>query len=824
MTLTALKSKINTKFMKSFFLSIKSNKKLLIFISVMQLLGLPVIATLFAIESSDPMYSSEVSFAAFFMISIFCLAAAVLCGIFIALSNFSYLYKKSQVDMVYSLPIKRRTKFLSDYFSGLSIYIVPFISACIIADLILLATIVCEPKLIAPSLSESLSEVFPIVLQGEFAAVLIMTMLYTLTVVVTCCCGALFECILNMLMINAMIPGAIAVVSGLFFANLYGVPILETALPALGYTSPLGASIYLIAMLADEGESCLSAVVYGKWVFIFILFIAAYFMISMFLYQKRKAEDVSKPYVYKIFYYIIITVIMMAISLIARFEIEVLFPVILFSLIVYMIFEVITNRGFKKIYLSFIKYGVTMVGILVMCVVSSATHGFGAEGRVYPASLVSSVEVSYTGIDDFQVSDMDEGYGGYYYDIFYGDSIKYKDKDIIKKMTELHEDIIDFHKKNIYDTYSDIDGSRYQHIYNVDQNLIEYYDYPMYNVQFKYNLKTGGSMVRNYQLNVDQIKQLFVLDHTEEMAEYRTERLREIIDIGEYYRQHKTNYFELTYSLLKNISDSNVSIPLSREEGKEFLKIYKQDYMNATTEELMTSKPVCYINSYLPIRESFKNTVEFIKSHGGLNEEKIPDYMSEAEGILYAPQGYESWGRNDITASFGYVETLGYRRNLNSYQTNKLLQYARSNYYEESDCYVLSIRHAYYVIPSEYSDIAEEIYNQASNSQYTFEKFINDLNTSNSADSYIYNHLDGNLNFYDDITTIYELRSYDIVPKEYILLERFFGYTELEEYEEYLQSAGIDYDAETVRWEFNRYKEAFPEISDEQLKFFEYIN
>ncbi|MCM1227871.1 MAG: hypothetical protein NC320_10710 [Clostridium sp.] len=831
MTLTALKSKINTKFMKSFLLSIKSNKKMLIFISVMQLLGLPVISTLAVIASSDHDFSDGVSSAAFLMIAIFCLAAAVICGVFVALTNFSYLYKKSQVDMIYSLPIKRRTKFLSDFFSGLAVYVAPFIAACIIADIILFAKILCEPQIIAPTISEAL-KVFPIILQGELAAALMMTMLYTLTVVVTCCCGALFECILNMFLINALIPGAIAVVAGLFFANLYGVPILETALPALGYTSPVGAAIYLISSLVQaldySEENCIPALVYGKWVFIFVLFIAAYFLLSMFLYKKRKAEDVSKPYVYKMFYYIIVTVIMMAISLIARFEIEVLLPVILFSLIVYMIFEVITNRGFKKIHMSFIRYGVTMLGILVMCVISSATNGFGAEGRVYPASLLSSVEVDYTGIDDFQVSDDNQYYGTYYYDVFHGDSIKYKDKDIIKKMTELHEDIIDTYKEGKYDTLSDIDGSYYHHIYDVDQKLDECYDYPMYHVQFKYNLKTGGSMVRNYQLSVDQVKQLFVLDHTEEMAEYRTELIREYAELSEYHRQHKTSYYELDYSLIKNVSDYT-SIPLSDEEGEEFLKIYKQDYMNATTEELMTSKPVCYINAYIPIRESFTNTVEFIKSHGGLNEKNLPSYISEAEGILYKPEGYKSWGRNDITASFGYVETLGYYRYLDSEQINELMKYARSNYYEESDCYVLSLRHEYYVIPSEYSDIAEEIYNQASDSQYTFENFMKDLRASNSIESYIYDHLDGNYNFFDDIYRIYDMRFYEtqrdaVVPEEYTLLKKFFGYTAFEEYEEYMAKTGGVYDGETAFEEFCRYKEEFPEISDERLKFFEYIN
>ena len=155
--------------------------------------------------AADDGGNSAQSQVAFILISIFCLAAAVLCGIIIAVNNFSYLYKKSQVDMIYSLPIKKKFKFLSDYASGLVIYS---------------------------------SEVFSI-----------------------------------------------------------------------------------------------NAGVYGKWVLFFLGATALYFLLTMFLYNRRKAEDVSKPYVFKLLYYIVVTVISMAISLIARYQFSMIFPVIIFSFI-----------------------------------------------------------------------------------------------------------------------------------------------------------------------------------------------------------------------------------------------------------------------------------------------------------------------------------------------------------------------------------------------------------------------------------------------------------------------------------------------------------
>ena len=119
--------------------------------------------------------------------------------------------------------------------------------------------------------------------------------------------------------------------------RLYGVSIFDTILPVLGYTSPIGAGIYLIYLLASNEYTysdfigCISAGAYGKWVVFFLLFTAAVFALSMFLYLKRKAEDVSKPYVYKLLYYLVITSVLMAISLIARYDITTIIPVIIFS-------------------------------------------------------------------------------------------------------------------------------------------------------------------------------------------------------------------------------------------------------------------------------------------------------------------------------------------------------------------------------------------------------------------------------------------------------------------------------------------------------------
>lgn len=828
MTLTPLKSKNDTRFLKNFILSMKNSRKILIFISVLQLLGLPLLGTILLVAAANE-GEIGVSGSAFMLISVFCLAAALLCGIFIAVSNFSYLYKKSQVDMIYSLPIKKKHKFLSDYISGLAVYIVPYIIGCIFFNLIILGGIICIPEM--NELFGEEQSIMPIIWQAEFAGLLVMTMIYTLSVLVLCCCGTLFESIMNIFMINGIIPGGIGVVAAMFFANLYGVPIFETVAPMLGYTSPIGAVIYMFHVLETQEENmynsdifCINGATYGKWVAFFLLFTVLYFALTMFLYHRRKAEDVSKPYAFKLLYYILITVITMAISLFARYDFSTVFPIIIFSLIIYMIFEVITNRGFKKIYKSFIRYGVTMVGILIICVTATGTHGFGVQDKTYSASRVSSVEVDYSGIDDvMQYNSISDGGWSYWGSYNEGNTIEYKEKEVIEKVIDVQKQAIETYNSKEYETYSYYDEIYYSDYYeNADM-----YEYPIYNITFKFHLKSGSTTTRNYILSYEQLKQLFILDSTEELAEYRAEEMMESICHTEYVGNKVKKNYALPYSLTKSYLYYQ-EIPLSKEEAKELKECYKQDYLETTEEEFLTSKVVYYVG-YSPIRECFERTLDFIRTRDGYKQLSYEDYYGVSESILYPPEGYESFGRDYVTASFGYAEAMDtLSHNLTFGQTLQLLKYASPYYYEESDCYVMCFENLYYVIPSQYSDKAEKIYKESMNNEnlYTFDQFMTDMRNSRSADDYIETYLDSNYDCYGDIEKAYEMRYIDYPDetlsdyfadgdqkKEYMLLKKYFGFMSANEYMLYMDENGEEYNEQLVENEWQEYSDAFPQIS-----------
>lgn len=188
MTTTPLK---NNMFWVNFRQNIRMNKKMLIIVSVLQMLSLPVMALILNIDAASSGTAFQTAnIPLFFAISIFCLCVAVFCGIVIAINNFSYLYKKTEVDMVYSLPIKRKYKFLSDFFSGLFVYTVPYIIGSILSIIIILSGGVC-----IDNMKEIINDhgTIPLIIQAEAAGLFIMILIYTLTVFVLNCCGTLLN-------------------------------------------------------------------------------------------------------------------------------------------------------------------------------------------------------------------------------------------------------------------------------------------------------------------------------------------------------------------------------------------------------------------------------------------------------------------------------------------------------------------------------------------------------------------------------------------------------------------------------------------------------
>ena len=703
----------------NFFLKIKSNKKLLIISAVLQLLGLPLgVGSLIShsVVSANEQYGIS-NYEVYAVIGILCLGGATLTGIIVAMNNFAYLYKKQNVDMAYSLPLSTKTRFFSDFLSGLAVYFVPYFVAVLITVIMHLLCLGIFPAWAKDCSENAFSqELFT----GCFCLLLVMLMLYTLTVLVLDCCGSIFEAITYTVLVNGLIPGTIAVACYSMFNSLCGINIENTVLNTVGFTSPLGGVImtaYILASILDNRitpyyEDLSYHVSFIRWTILYVLLIAIMFVLAYFLYRKRKAEDVSKPFVFKGFYYVIITSIIYCIaSLVTADDYSYIIPVIIMTAIVYMIFEVITNRGFKKFYKSVIKYIITIMAVFALPVIVSKTHGFGMEYYVPSASSVKSVYVEYEGFND--------------------NLTQYKDRTIIENVIAMNRDVVNCLK-------NDDEYRKYMLNQSVSQNYVFENQVPEFSVSLSYMLRDGRMVSREYSVTREQLNMLDGI----QLNEASIEKLVNTIKGQKRYSSYNYDDKILRPEGVSPQSKANISVTNKYNDqiyyqiNEEFIDrladAYRKDLESLTLDEIKASDIYAKLfnNENIVVYNSCENTVKLLKDEGIVPrkiENTLKSYFEQNNTTdtyypvnsisitMFTPDEYQSFTGDNYTASFGSFVVKGNKNhtiiinNFNLDKALKLFEVARTNCITSDNCYVFIFNNQRYVVPAEYSDIAEEM-------------------------------------------------------------------------------------------------------------------
>lgn len=726
---TSVSKKINfhTAFWSNFFMNIRKLKKILIVMCVLHILGLPLLMISgIASEIDDSGYSMY----GFIPLSMCCLAIALIMGFIIALNSFDYLYKKTKVDMIYSLPLTIKQRFLSDYFSGLCSYIIPYIAS------VILTFIIHGLAYFGINSWEEFTkeEHFTYyMIQLCICGLLVMIMFYTLTVLVTSCCGSMFESIAYNLLVNCLIPGVIAIFFAIFFSGLYGISIDDYILKYISNSSPLGAIIGITETI--DGEI-------SQLIRLYILTLVTdviYFFIAYFLYSKRKAEDVSKPFVFKAFYYITMTAItFIIIALMVNSDTDYIAPLMFLSAIVYFICETIANRGFKKFGWSVLRYIVTVFGVIVLCLILNGTNGFGIESRIPSALNVKSVTIDY---------------GGVYQN--YSSDVTFKDRESIETVINFHKDAVE----NRFNSYlPDEDADIYQQ-YGILQNYIYYSDYYQY-VHITYNTRLGGKISREYKVSFEQYMMLKDLSLNESYIEQCASDF--LSDLLSNYTTYRFSYYNIVEQDT-SMGDYNISVSskiqvnskeydhLTYSQIMELAECYKKDLENRTMDDILTpTDTYCYLNSYI-ILSSYENTIKFLTENNltppTIETELLTytsyDYSYYGDCILYAPDDITCVGGDYYTSIDAYKATYG-RYLTVSISFLPLLEVAQPCYVTTDECYILSFNGDMFVIPKEYSNIAKEYYDIAK--EYDND---NDYLFQSTANRYEYNYLTCYLNTHD---------------------------------------------------------------------------
>lgn len=715
MTATASTDKSPSAFSHYFFNGIKRNLKIVVVILFLHLLAFPVAITSLTyytyMENQHDGSVVGMEMTSFFaVIAVLFTAAGVLAGIVISLNNFSYLNKKQNVDMYYAFPLNTRQRFTADYFSGLICYIVPFL-----AGMAATAAVCAVSEQIIPQWKNAYEfmTLVGFVARCCVLAVVAMIMFYTLSVLVETICGSFFETLFYTFVINCLIPGIIAIISVVIFGNAYGIDVLDVMCPPLAKTSPVGAAIaYVFYLSALDMEAF-------RWGFVLkfcgwlILFTAIYFAAAYFLYRKRKAEDVSKPFVFKFFYFVIISCITLCIAAIATSNEEFYLPVAVVAVVVYLIMEVVTNRGFRKFKLSLIRCFATVAVCLGLVVISNATDGFGLAYHVPDPSEIKSVSV------DFTMNGGLYNYGSYLSDS--KNMITLRDKKSIEAVINAQESVLDRYRR-----FGD-EGIFF--------NSNEY-------ISIRYKTVTGNVIKRSYWFGPDEMKYLYTLQDDPDYASQVTEAYRkELLSNDDYF--NITVDTSVTKELFTIYEGSPGTLEQYKKIVNEILDALEKDMSAETSEQVMhpDSLPVAYLymgygGFDISIMPYYTNTIDVISKYGfDLNNRSISEQIKNPDAniidrftvIKYSPdseygepekyseyinaQSYEYYGdwdyviyyaEKDITADADYAALV-----------KEIISHSVKRYVTTEPLYKINIYGETYsdsfVVPPEYSDKVEKL-------------------------------------------------------------------------------------------------------------------
>lgn len=583
--MTAVKSSKKSFFWTRYLNNLRGNSKNLIVNIILEILGLPVLSVIaiigFYYDNKENMTAAEevmqdavmAGCIPFGIIACCTLTGSVLMGSMIALSQYSYLYKKTITDMNYSLPLSTTQRFFADYLSGFTIYIgIPLVSVAFSLGILGVGSIFVN-------MTEMWKEM-PFILSLVFIVITAMIQYYTMAVFALSFCGNTFESHFSILAFAIMIPATIGCLWGAITkSSAFGMT--ASAILTKGIftsTNPIGAAFFFFRYgEAYSNEDGTAFPMYMKWLGFTLIMTAIYLGGAYLLQRFRKAEDVSKPYVYRSFFYAIMTMgTFCVLSLFIMLDAFIVAGIVICA-VIWFIMEIITRRGFKKFWTAPVAFATAVISVLGICWVCDITNGFGASKRVPSAMSVSSVTLNLNDMMGQYVND-----------------IKFRDKDVINATVELHKEIVDRHfhpGKYSYKTVSNV----------------EYYRGDDYRIEFEYATLTGSTTMREYRINsgmADKLVKAILL--SDEYAKYQASRIG---GINTSTRDINSNKFSINIKDKLYINTVNSKTSITARQLDEIRNAYIKDMQDMTEEELLNGDVYCFIDSVW-VLTSFENTIK----------------------------------------------------------------------------------------------------------------------------------------------------------------------------------------------------------------------
>lgn len=755
-----------------------TNFKLMVIIFILHIMAMPmlIISAMIQMFENGKAYDLDI----YAVIAVFTTGMGAAAGLICALSVFSYLYKKTDVDMRMGLPMSTSQRFVSDFLSGLFIYIVPFAAAQIITwILMLIGHLGFDGKTFYIHSSDDPIEVTsswtcdlfstaaPYLWRGIIGGILLMIMFYTVTVFVASLCGNIFESIGYNILLNVLVPLVAYMLISAVIDNAPGVSIDRYAYKTISLCGPFGGVVGLVmslnAIFYEDDIAVYSAYyTYPQWCLLFLLITVLLGAGTYLIYRKRKAEDTGKPVVFGVFYHVILTMAMFCIcySFMIDDGAEVI-PMLIVTAVVYFVFHVVRNRGFGHIIKGIVIYVLTMGVASGSYMLIRNTDGFGIGSYVPAPSSVKCVYIPYTGFNDQSQGELA------YFDIYGSAPTKLTQPENIQTITELHSEYIE--KRN---------NNELNNIYTQQLEVV-------------YRLKSGKMVYRFISLDEDAMARFIKMDTTDDLRNARADavetKLKELEKQMEYAKLHSQEFSEKNkyenytavlspqwkYNENGQAADGSISVlysSLPADFTDNLAKALRNDIMNETEENYYKCDlpgyqlSVGYVN--IDIMGDYTAAIEYLRSCGldasklstvtervakGYVNSSMMSGMSDlglasyANGTEFRGNTYYLGSGSCISDYVTYGDNVAYEiryfSSLNEYYDDiaKLLEVSRKRYKSDDVRYNIIVDGTEAAIPAGYNELAKRVFIRSA-ADYFIEYSKTYSDSSSMSNPVVYSH------------------------------------------------------------------------------------
>ncbi|MGB7595248.1 MAG: hypothetical protein WBL80_06760 [Erysipelotrichaceae bacterium] len=574
------------------------NKRFIGLMSAAMLLAYPVfVMTLLSLNSYDA--PTEL----FVTGRVFAMVLFVVFSLIVPILMFSYINSKRDLDVYFALPIKREQMLQTTGWAGYVILVIPFMLAWLFGGLI---------TVIYSTISAVL------LVESFFTIIMIGSAVYTVVIFTMMNTGTTLDAFLYSIAVHS-IPLLVYGAYLLFgYSMLLGFSDLNSV-RILNFVSPLWALFNVIF----GADLLFPPLAYGLYWVLIALVLSA---VSSHLYTTRPSEKADTPFVNKRFFPIVSTTYAVLILILLYNLIyssnsnpsvltlqNLIFP-LMFAGIVYLVMDVIANRGTRNMVKAMIRYVLVAALTLAVFIPSTITGGFGYVTRIPKAENVKSVELNVAGSAGmfFPTS-----YLSYSYDNFDGYTPKVQEfLDKLQSQTMVFDQvkdiktIVDFHKI-ILKEYKWVDYStkatpargfggiditafpKYTPSYQAFP--FENTNYGTMNATLTYRMNDGSKLRRTYEISGQWTRNLLSLSSSKQMIKLSAPMIANI-DLYESFSGFKL------HDALMTTSNTNLS-------GFDF-KVFAQQYLKdvETIAKTGTFLPDATIIAYLEVTGSAKLT------------------------------------------------------------------------------------------------------------------------------------------------------------------------------------------------------------------------